>query len=51
MRLNHIRLFAFVAAALLSVATFAQETAYVQQENIVYAEPHGIGLLMDIFVP
>ena len=51
MRLNHIRLFAFVAAALLSGATFAQETAYVQHENIVYAEPHGIGLLMDIFVP
>ena len=29
----------------------AQETPFVQHENIVYAEAHGIGLLMDVFVP
>lgn len=40
------------AAALLatSPATFADDV-YVQHQNIVYAESHGVGLVMDIFVP
>ena len=29
----------------------AAETPYVQHENIVYGEIHGIGLLMDVFTP
>ena len=26
-------------------------TSYIQEMNVVYAEPHGIGLLMDVFKP
>jgi acetyl esterase/lipase len=29
----------------------AQETPYIQRENIVYSEVHGVGLLMDVFTP
>ena len=29
----------------------AQEPPYVQHENVVYGEAHGVGLLMDIFTP
>jgi acetyl esterase/lipase len=29
----------------------AQDVPYVQHQNIVYGEVHGIGLVMDIFVP
>lgn len=32
-------------------AVAAQEAPYIQHENIVYGEQHGIGLLMDVFVP
>jgi acetyl esterase/lipase len=47
------RLFVFVLlAARMSAATAAaQELPYVQQENVVYSEAHGVGLLMDIFTP
>lgn len=34
-----------------SAAVLAQETTYIQTENIVYHEVHGIGLVMDVFVP
>ena len=27
------------------------DDSYVQHENVVYAEEHGVGLLMDVFVP
>lgn len=42
--------------ASLSVGLFvpsaaAEEAPYVQHENIVYREVHGVGLLMDVFVP
>ena len=40
---------ACVAFAALSAA--AQETPYVQKENVVYGEVHGVGLLMDVFTP
>jgi acetyl esterase/lipase len=29
----------------------AQELPYIQRENVVYSEEHGVGLLMDIFTP
>lgn len=29
----------------------AEEPPYVQHENIVFGEVHGIGLLMDVFTP
>ena len=32
-------------------AAVAQEPPYVQHENVVYGEAHGVGLLMDIFTP
>ena len=32
-------------------AAVAQEVPYVQHENVVYGEAHGVGLLMDIFTP
>jgi acetyl esterase/lipase len=38
-------------AAMLAAAAAAQETPFTQRENLVYAEVHGIGLLMDVFTP
>jgi len=38
-------------AALVAMAASAQETPYVQRENVVYGEVHGVGLLMDVFTP
>jgi acetyl esterase/lipase len=35
---------------LLSFPVFANDT-YTQHQNVVYAERHGVGLVMDIFVP
>ncbi len=32
-------------------AAVAADDAYAQHQNIVYAEQHGVGLVMDIFVP
>src|SRR5262245_483860 len=37
--------------ACLALAAAAQETPYVQHENLVYGEVHGVGLLMDVFTP
>lgn len=34
-----------------AVTLRADETPYTQHQNIVYGEAHGIGLIMDIFVP
>lgn len=42
---------ASVFATLLAAAAAAQELPYVQHENIVYGEEHGVGLLMDVFTP
>ena len=46
-----IYFFAFVILAQLASIAMCQETPYIQHENQVYAESHGIGLIMDIFVP
>jgi acetyl esterase/lipase len=34
-----------------AAAATAQETPYSQNENLVYGEVHGVGLLMDVFTP
>jgi acetyl esterase/lipase len=39
------------SVVLLVTATTAQEAPYVQKENVVYSEAHGVGLLMDVFTP
>jgi acetyl esterase/lipase len=36
---------------LISGAALAQQAPFTQRENVVYAEAHGVGLLMDIFIP
>jgi acetyl esterase/lipase len=43
--------FFVIAMIVLTAPSLAQEIPYVQHENLVYAESHGIGLLMDVFVP
>ena len=40
-----------ISTACLSTSVSAQELPYIQHQNIVYSEAHGIGLVMDIFVP
>ena len=35
----------------LAVSTTARAISYEQRQNLVYAEVHGTGLLMDVFVP
>lgn len=39
------------AIALSAACALAQEFPYTQQENVVYAEVHGVGLVMDVFTP
>jgi acetyl esterase/lipase len=41
----------FVISSMDSVVLRAAGPVYRQQENVVYAEVHGTGLLMDIFTP
>jgi len=36
---------------MLGTPAVAQDTPYTQHENLVYGEVHGIGLVMDVFVP
>ncbi len=40
-----------VMVGLTAATAVAQDTPYIQHENIVYGEEHGIGLLMDVFTP
>jgi len=41
-----------LCTTLLSASTaIADEPPFVQKENVVYSEVHGIGLLMDVFTP
>jgi len=46
-----IRGLILVGASLLIATADAQEAPYVQKENVVYGEVHGVGLLMDVFRP
>jgi hypothetical protein len=38
-------------ASFTSSSIVRAEETYYQHQNIVYAEVHGIGLLMDVFTP
>ena len=38
-------------SGLFAPVLLGQETSFTQQENIVYSEVHGVGLLMDVFTP
>lgn len=40
-----------LAALLLVCVAWSEEVPYTQTLNVVYAEPDGVGLLMDVFVP
>ena len=51
MRTNRVMPLVLVAATLISGTALGQETPFTQRENVVYAEVHGVGLLMDIFTP
>ena len=51
MRIHRFFTSVVTVIALFFSTAWAQETPYVQHQNIVYAESHGIGLLMDVFVP
>jgi acetyl esterase/lipase len=44
------QLFVFLAI-LCPSRGIGEETTFTQRENIVYAEAHGVGLVMDIFTP
>ena len=39
------------AALLFEAPAAAQDASYVQKENVVFGEVHGMGLLMDVFTP
>lgn len=51
--MSFFRRFGFICliAAVLAGTAGAQESPYTQRENVVYGEAHGIGLVMDVFVP
>jgi acetyl esterase/lipase len=51
LRHHRISIICFGLAVLLAATAAAQESPYTQRENIVYGEAHGIGLLMDVFIP
>jgi acetyl esterase/lipase len=51
MRTSRICCLELLAVALISGTGFAQDAPFTQRENVVYAEAHGVGLLMDIFTP
>ena len=43
--------FALAFALLVSAAAQSEDGLYTHTQDIVYGEEHGVGLLMDIFVP
>jgi acetyl esterase/lipase len=51
MRTSRICCLELLAVALISGTGFAQDAPFTQRENVVYAEAHGVGLLMDVFTP
>ena len=51
MQWNRLFLWIFLLVPQLAMTGNCQEGPYTQHENLVYAESHGIGLLMDVFVP
>ena len=51
MKFNGFALLASVVLLAAGSPTVAQNYPYIQTTNVVYAEVHGTGLLMDIFTP
>jgi acetyl esterase/lipase len=51
MRVDCSAVFGWLLAVFWAVTTAAQEAPYTQRENVVYAEVHGVGLLLDVFIP
>jgi acetyl esterase/lipase len=51
MRVRRIASLGFFAAILFVSRAAAQDAPFTQSENVVYAEVHGVGLVMDIFTP
>jgi acetyl esterase/lipase len=51
MRTYPVAVFGLLALALSLQTANGQDASYTQRENVVYAEVHGVGLLMDIFTP
>ena len=51
MHLGRVLCVMFVVLALGTTCGFADDPLFVQHQNVVYAEVHGVGLVMDIFVP
>jgi len=50
-RLDCINRLIVAGVALLAATAVAQDPPYLQRENLVYGEVHGVGLLMDVFTP
>jgi acetyl esterase/lipase len=51
MRLNRFLCLLVALFAFSSTAVLADDPLFAQHQNVVYAEVHGVGLVMDIFVP
>src|SRR5262245_6609821 len=51
MRNNRIARLVAICIGVTAATAAGQEAPYVQRENLVYGEVHGIGLLMDVFTP
>ena len=51
MRIPYMMGLMLASLNLLSVTAAGQQTPFVQMENVVYGEVHGVGLLMDVFTP
>lgn len=47
--MTRLHIFVLMAAALMAAG--AQDAPYEQHQDLVYGEAHGVGLLMDVFVP
>ncbi|MEX2168935.1 MAG: prolyl oligopeptidase family serine peptidase [Pirellulales bacterium] len=46
-----LSLLALLMVGMFAPSATAQDAPYIQTENVVYGEVHGVGLLMDVFVP
>ena len=51
MRFARVLCVMFAMFALGGDCVLAEDPLFVQHQNVVYAEVHGVGLVMDIFVP
>jgi len=51
MRFERILFLMIAVLAIVSTDVSAEAPPFAQHQNIVYAEAHGVGLVMDVFVP